>query len=84
MLAYLCPVCLMHRADAFNKQFLLQQLSTFDECYECHGHLLNGAYLHWDVLADCFSLLCFSCRENAVMKDLQYRGTEFGYEQRVQ
>lgn len=84
LLAGLCPVCLLNRADSFNKQFILSKLNTFDECYECHGELHGGAYLHWDVVADCFALLCMPCGEKAIQTDGQYRNTEFAYQMKAQ
>ena len=83
MLAGLCPVCLINREDKF-KQHFLAGLEKFDECYECHQPLLGGAYLHWDVTANCFSLLCIPCSEKAIATAGQYRGTEFGYAERAQ
>lgn len=84
LVAGLCPACLLNRADNFNKQFILSKLNTFDECYECHGQFHNGAYLHWDVGADCFALLCLPCGEKAIAKDEQYRNTEFAFANKVQ
>lgn len=84
MVAGLCPVCLTGRADQFVKQFMLSELTNFNECFECHGELPGGSYLHWDVTADCFSLLCVPCGEKAIATAGQYRNTEFGFARKAQ
>ena len=86
LLGGLCPICLDARSDNWVFQ-LGPAIETcgLKECYECHKPFgPMGAYLHWDVGAQAFSLLCIPCSETAIQKSEQYRGTVFGYAHKVQ
>jgi len=78
LLAGLCPVCLLARVDNFNG-FVSDLVKDGRKCAECPNRLDGGAYLHWDVTANSFCLLCIPCSEKAISRAEQYRGTEFGY-----
>ena len=84
LLAGLCPVCLVARADNFNGFVSGLVKEEGRQCAECPNRLDGGAYLHWDVTASSFCLLCIPCSEKAIAKAGQYRGTEFGYKQKVE
>lgn len=75
----LCPVCLIQRSE-FWKQPFLESIEDKYHCGECHAFLGNqGGFMRWDKLAAAFVVVCFGCREKAVAKAAEYRGTPFGY-----
>lgn len=79
LLGGICAVCAIGRSE-FWKQPFLESVDDKTHCGECHTFLGGfGGYLHWDVVADAFVVLCIGCREKAVAKAAQYRGTPFGY-----
>jgi hypothetical protein len=78
LLAGLCSHCLAAREKSWGGEFGLETIKDKKHCMECHQAIEIGAYIHWDVLANSFSLLCIACSEKAIAKAAQYRGTPFG------
>ncbi len=84
LLAGLCPACLVSRVDNFNRFVSELVEENGRKCAECPNRLVDGAYLHWDVTANSFCLLCIPCSEKVIATAGQYRGTEFGYLKKAQ
>ena len=79
LLGGLCPVCQVTRAEMFATRFL-DDVKDYKNCFDCSNPLgKEGGWLHWDVNADTFYVLCMPCGEKAFARAGQYRGTEFGY-----
>lgn len=90
-IAGLCPVCLENRIWNMDSRFcedLKESKQRSDgfgyTCFECGAKNLLSAFVHWDVTAKGFSLLCRPCKAKAVQTAEQYKGTPFGYLQKAQ
>lgn len=87
LLAGLCRDCLTARSNSWQGEFGLEMLKDKEQCFECHeSHSIAvlGGYVHWDVTANCFALLCIPCSEKAIARAGQYRGTPFGRMKRAE
>ena len=89
-IAGLCPVCMEQRSWAMDEKFLAAIAESKRRsdghgyaCFECPTkHMLSG-FIHWDVGAQEFFLLCRVCKSKAVQSAAQYRGTQYGYAQKA-
>lgn len=85
LLAGLCPDCLLARIDSWDGDFGLEVCKAEKRCMECSQSLDGvGGYVHWDVTAKSFYLLCIPCSEKAIQKAGQYRRTPFAFIQKAQ
>ena len=83
MVGGVCIVCLNERAVNYREKFAAMNLR---ECAECHHCMYSGeiGYVHWDVTARHFALLCRPCASKAAHFAAQYRNTESAYRTKAQ